>query len=96
MPVNTDFQIPFSPQTGLTQQILAAIQLANEHHVQNQQLAIQQQQANTQQGQLQVAQQKAPSEIDESKARTGLYGTQQQQAGVGLARAEPIAQRAYQ
>jgi hypothetical protein len=32
---NTNIQIPFTPQTGLTEQILAAIQLANVHHAEN-------------------------------------------------------------
>jgi hypothetical protein len=52
MPVDTRINIPFIPQEGITGQILQALQLANEHHQQQQQLGIQQQQANTQQQQV--------------------------------------------
>jgi hypothetical protein len=42
LPVNTDVQIPFLPQTSTSNAILAAISLANEHYAQNRQLALQQ------------------------------------------------------
>jgi hypothetical protein len=43
VPVETRISTPFIPQEGVTQQILSAVQLANEHHAQQQQLAMQQQ-----------------------------------------------------
>src|SRR5271170_1767063 len=55
MAVNTNIQIPFIPQEGISSQILAAIQAANEQHHQQQQLAIQQQQLQ-QQGTFQRSQ----------------------------------------
>ncbi|SRR6266576_2570323 len=57
MPTNVNYQVPFNPQESTTQAILHAIQLANEQHLQQQQVGIQQQQANTQQ---QGVQQQAP------------------------------------
>lgn len=44
MPVDTRIDIPFIPQTSITHEILAAMQLANEHAQQRGQLGIQQQQ----------------------------------------------------
>jgi hypothetical protein len=43
MAINANFQVPFLPQEGITQQILSAIQLANQQHAQN--IANQQNQA---------------------------------------------------
>lgn len=43
MPVETRIQIPFLPQEGTTNSILQAIQLANERHLQQQQIGLQQQ-----------------------------------------------------
>ena len=65
------FDIPFIPQTGITSQILTAIQLANEQARSQQQLAIQRQQAG-------VAQQTAQAQIEEAKARSGFYGSEAQ------------------
>ena len=64
MAVNTNFQIPFLPQEGVTQQVLAAIQLANAH--------------NQAQAQLQLQRQAQPSEIGLREAQTGLAGAQTQ------------------
>lgn len=67
MPINTNINVPFIPQEGITAQILQAMQLANEHHAQQQQFGIQQQQANTQQ---QSVQQQAPligAQTDEAR-----------------------------
>lgn len=69
MPTNANIQIPFIPQEGITQQILSAIQLANEQAHQARQSNIQQQQV-TQQGALGAAQ------IEEAKSRAGYYGTE--------------------
>src|SRR5712691_9799621 len=44
MPVDTRISVPFLPKEGITQQILSALQLANEHHFQQQQIGLQQQQ----------------------------------------------------
>jgi hypothetical protein len=73
MPVNTNIQVPFIPQEGITSQVLAAIQMANEHHTHT----IQQQQA---QQQLQMQQEAQPSEIAQRQAQTGLAGAQTQEA----------------
>lgn len=62
MPVETRINIPFIPQEGTTNSILQAIQLANEHHIQQQQLALQQQ--------------ALPSEIAQRQAQTGLTTAQ--------------------
>jgi hypothetical protein len=70
MPINTDIQVPFVPQTGITQSILQALQLANEAHAQRMQQAIQQQQANTQQQQVSQQGQQVPSEIAQRQAET--------------------------
>lgn len=43
MPTETRIQIPFLPQTGETNSILQAIQMANERHLQQQQIGLQQQ-----------------------------------------------------
>lgn len=43
MPVNSNINVPFIPQEGVTSQILQAMTLANEHWNQQQQLALQQQ-----------------------------------------------------
>lgn len=59
MPVNTNINVPFIPQTGITQQILTAIQAANEEHYRNQDLA-QRQAALAQQGN--IAQQQIANE----------------------------------
>lgn len=64
MPVDTRIEIPFLPQTGITSQILQAIQMANEHHAQGQQQALAQQQ-------LQMQQQAQPSEIGLREAQAG-------------------------
>lgn len=53
MPTNVGFQVPFIPQEGITQQILAAIQLANQQHFQQQQIGVQQQQVGVEQQRLQ-------------------------------------------
>jgi hypothetical protein len=63
--------VPFIPQTGISESILQALQLANEEHSRRQQLSIQQQQTN-------IASQKAPAEIEELKARAGFYGAEAQ------------------
>lgn len=78
MPTNVNYQVPWNPQESTTQAILHAIQLANEMHVQQQQVGIQQQQANTQQ---QGVQQQAPligAQTEHLKAETasGLSGAQ--------------------
>jgi hypothetical protein len=73
MPTESRIDIPFLPQESITKSILAAIQLANEHHAQNQQAAIAQQQANTQQ---QAEQSQAPLRT----AQTGLVGAQTEEA----------------
>lgn len=77
---NVNFNVPFNPQEGITQQILTAIQLANEHHVQNQQLALQQQ--------------AQPSEIALREAQTGQSGAQTQQIQQTTAANLPAAQAA--
>jgi hypothetical protein len=64
MPVDTRINVPFIPQEGITSQILNAMQLANEHHQQQQQMALQQ-------GQLQLQQNAQPSQIAETQAKTG-------------------------
>lgn len=71
MPVDTRINVPFIPQEGITSQILTAIQLANENHARQQQLALQQQQTD-------IATQKAPAEVEEAKARAGYYGSEAQ------------------
>lgn len=48
MPINTNIQVPFVPQTGITNAILQAIQLANEAHAQRVQQGLQQQQVGMQ------------------------------------------------
>lgn len=63
MPVNTNFQVPFIPQEGITSQILAAITMANEHHARQQQIALQQQ--------------AQPSEVALRTAQTGVAGATQ-------------------
>lgn len=73
MPVNTNFQIPFIPQTGITEQILSAIQMANEAHARQQQLGLQQQQVGMQQQAL-------PGEMALRQAQTGLAGAQTDEA----------------
>src|SRR5258708_2246629 len=73
MPTDTRIDVPFLPQEGITRQILSAIQLANEHHAQQQQNAIQQQQANTQQ-------QAEASAAPLRAAQTGLAGAQTEEA----------------
>lgn len=84
MPVDTRINIPFIPQEGITAQILSAIQMANEQHFHQQQIGLQQQQTGIQQQQANTAASKAPSEIEEAKARTGLYGVQAQHQQVQL------------
>lgn len=69
MPVDTRIDVPFLPQTGITSQILQAIQLANEHHHQG----MQEQLAQSQQG---IQQQTATAQAEEAKARAGFYGSE--------------------
>lgn len=83
MAVNTEINVPFIPQTGITGQILNAIQLANEHHAQNQRLAQQQQQ-------IQLAQQAQPSEIAQRQAQTANV---QAQTSSGLPQAQAAAEK---
>lgn len=78
MAVNTEIQVPFIPQQSITSSILNAIQLANEHHAQNQRLAQQQQQ-------IQLAQQAQPSEIAQRQAQTANV---QAQTSSGLPQAQ--------
>lgn len=78
MPVNANVNIPFLPQEGLTQQMLSAIQLANEHFAQQKQIALQQQAQPSEIALRQAQTQEAGANVEESKARTGLYGVQQQ------------------
>src|SRR5215467_1161484 len=78
MAVNTNIQVPFLPQQSITEQVLSAIQLANEAHYHQQQLALQGQQQQTAQGQLELARQKTPAEIQEALARAGYYGAETQ------------------
>lgn len=92
MPINTNIQVPFLPQTGITQQILAAIQLANEHHASNVSAQQEQQKIGVQQGQLALNQEAQPSAIEETKARTGLYGTQRQEAQLSIDRQKQAMQ----
>ncbi len=63
MPVDTRINVPFIPQEGITSQILQAIQLANEHHFQQQQVGLEQQRVGIQQQQM-------PSEIAQKEAAT--------------------------
>jgi len=67
MPTNVGIQVPFIPQEGITQQILAAIQLANIHNQQQRELGLRQQ----------ALQQQAPL----IQAQTGLAGAQAGVAG---------------
>lgn len=69
MPVNSNISIPFIPSEGITSQILSAMQLANEHHAQQQQNALQQ-------GQLQLQQQAQPSQIAERESNKALIDAQ--------------------
>jgi hypothetical protein len=64
VPTETRIDIPFLPQTGVTQSILQALQLANEHYAQQRQLGLQQQQ-------LGMQQQALPSEIAQREATAG-------------------------
>ena len=85
MPVDTRIQIPFLPQTGITEQILAAVQLANEHQRMQQQAAFQQ-------GQLGLQQQAQPSEIALRQAQTGQLGAQTAETQAQTAAGLPAAQ----
>jgi hypothetical protein len=78
---NTNIQIPFVPQTGVTEQILAAIQSANELHARNQQFALQSQQN-------QIAQAGLPSEIALRDAQTARFNAQTEldRANLGMRR----------
>lgn len=62
MPVTSNYQVPFLPQTGTSEAILAAIQAANEAHFRQRQLALQR-----------AAQ---PSEIELRKAEASRYDAQ--------------------
>lgn len=72
MAVDTRINIPFIPQEGITGQILSAMQMANEHHIQNQKLALQQQQL----------QQQAPLVQSETGLNTAKAGDVQAQTGL--------------
>lgn len=77
MPTDTRIDVPFLPQTGITASILNAIQLANEHHAQQQQNAIRQQQVGMQQQAL-------PGEIAQREAQTKLATAQTETADFNL------------
>ena len=84
MAVNIGYEVPFNPQTGVTQQILAALQLANEHHIQNQTLALQQQQSPSL-----IAQRTGEAQASTAQAQATQAGTQ-----AGLPQAQAAAEQA--
>ena len=61
MPTETRINVPFIPQEGITSQILAAIQLANETHARQQQLALQGGQLGLEQQRVSMEQAAQPS-----------------------------------
>lgn len=77
MPTDTRIEVPFLPQTGITQEVLQAIQLANEAHSQRMQQGIQQQQVGMQQQQV-------PGEIAQREAQTKLATAQTETADFNL------------
>ena len=80
MPTETRINVPFIPQEGITSQILAAIQLANETHARQQQLALQGGQLGLEQQRVGMEQAGQPSLIAQREAQTGLLGAQTAEA----------------
>lgn len=75
MPTNINYQVPFNPQESTTQAILHAIQLANEHHTQQQQIGLQQQQVGMQQQSLgtNIARTEADTKLANAQTETTQF-----------------------
>jgi len=91
MPTEARINIPFIPQEGITSQILSAIQLANEQHARQQQLALQGGQLGLEQQRLGLQQEAMPSEIAQREAATQASTAQ---AGEAAARAKLLGAQA--
>lgn len=84
MAVNTNIQIPFIPQTGVTGEILAAIQQANQEHIQRMTLANQQALIPSQ----------VQKNVGEAAQAQGAAGVSQAQVQAGLPQAQATAETA--
>src|SRR6267142_904348 len=75
MPTNVNYQVPFNPQESTTQAILHAIQLANEHHFQQQQIGLQSQQVGMQQQSLgpNIARTEADTKLANAQTETAQF-----------------------